>query len=72
MASAPAGAVAEWVGSALSRPATPWHVVFLAALLVSVVFDPIIRTWFEPPPYGIQLVSYAQSIGVPAGRAGMA
>ncbi|HET9680888.1 MAG TPA: adenylate/guanylate cyclase domain-containing protein, partial [Candidatus Limnocylindrales bacterium] len=47
------------------RRALPWLVVFLVALLVNVVFDPIIRTWFAPPSYTIQLVYYAQNIGVP-------
>jgi adenylate cyclase len=47
------------------RRATPWLVVFLVALLVNVVFDPVIRTWFAPPPYAVQLFFYAQNIGVP-------
>jgi adenylate cyclase len=47
------------------RRAAPWLVVFLAALLVNVVFDPVIRTWFAAPPYGVQLLYYAQNIGVP-------
>jgi guanylate cyclase len=47
------------------RRATPWMVVFLVSLLVNVIFDPIIRTWFAPPPYVIQLAYYAQNVGVP-------
>jgi len=47
------------------RRATPWLAVFLVALLVNVVFDPVIRTWFAPPPYAVQLAVYAQNIGVP-------
>jgi adenylate cyclase len=47
------------------RRALPWLLVFLVALLVNVAFDPIIRTWFAPPPYTIQLIYYAQNIGVP-------
>jgi len=47
------------------RRATPWLLVFLAALAINVVFDPVIRTWFAPPPYAVQLIYYAQNIGVP-------
>ena len=47
------------------RRAAPWFLAFLATLLVNVAFDPIIRTWFAPPPYTYQLVYYAQNIGVP-------
>jgi len=47
------------------RRATPWLVVFLAAMVAAVAFDPIIRTWFGPPPYVVQLVYYAQNVGVP-------
>jgi len=47
------------------RRATRWMLVFLVALLVNVVFDPVIRTWFGPPPYVVQLVYYAQNVGVP-------
>ena len=47
------------------RRATPWLGVFLVALLVNVVFDPVIRTWFDAPAYPVQLVLYAQNVGVP-------
>ncbi len=47
------------------RRATPWHVIFVATLLLTVALDPVIRTWFAPPPYAIQLVFYAQNIAVP-------
>ncbi len=47
------------------RRAIPWLVVFLLALGVNVVFDPVIRTWFAPPPYEIQLAYYVQNVGIP-------
>ena len=47
------------------KRATPWLVVFLVALLINVVFDPVIRTWFEAPAYPVQLVLFAQNVGVP-------
>jgi adenylate cyclase len=47
------------------RRATPWLLVFLAALAVNVGFDPVIRTWFGPPSYITQLAYYAQNVGVP-------
>jgi adenylate cyclase len=47
------------------RRATPWLLAFLAALMVNVAFDPVIRTWFGPPSYGVQLVLYLQNIGLP-------
>jgi adenylate cyclase len=47
------------------RRATPWLFVFLASVLVNVLFDPVIRTWFAPPPYAVQLAFYAQNVGVP-------
>jgi adenylate cyclase len=47
------------------RRATPWLLVFLAALAVNVAFDPLIRTWFPPPSYITQLAYYAQNVGVP-------
>ncbi len=47
------------------RRATPWLVVFIAVLLVAVVTDPLVRGLFAPPPYVIQLIFYAQNIGVP-------
>lgn len=47
------------------RRAAPWLLVFLGTLLLSVAFDPIIRTWFEPPPYAVQIFFYAQNVGVP-------
>ncbi|HEX5240708.1 MAG TPA: adenylate/guanylate cyclase domain-containing protein [Candidatus Limnocylindrales bacterium] len=47
------------------RRATPWLLVFLLALLVNVVFDPIIRMWFAAPAYPIQLGFVAQNVGVP-------
>ena len=47
------------------RRATPWFVVFLATLLVAVALDPLIRGLVEPPPYAVQLLFYAQNIGVP-------
>lgn len=47
------------------RRATPWLLVFLAALVVNVAFDPIIRSWFGPPAYPVQLVLYAQNVAAP-------
>lgn len=47
------------------RRAIPWLGVFLVALLINVVFDPVIRTWFPAPPYTIQLAYYVQNIGAP-------
>jgi adenylate cyclase len=47
------------------RRATPWLLVFLAALVINVAFDPLIRTWFAPPPYVVQLTYYAQNLGAP-------
>lgn len=45
--------------------ATPWFVVFVAGVLLSVALDPVIRTWFEPPPYLVQLALYAQNLVAP-------
>jgi adenylate cyclase len=47
------------------RRATPWFFVFLGTLLLSVAFDPIIRGWFAPPPYAVEVFFYAQNVGVP-------
>jgi len=47
------------------RRATPWFVVFLATLLIAVAIDPLVRGRIAPPPYVVQLIFYAQNIGVP-------
>jgi adenylate cyclase len=47
------------------RRATPWFFAFLGTMLLAVALDPIIRTWFAPPPYEIQVIFYAQNVGVP-------
>jgi adenylate cyclase len=47
------------------RRATPWFVVFLATLLIAVAIDPLVRGLIAPPPYVVQLIFYAQNIGVP-------
>jgi adenylate cyclase len=47
------------------RRATPWFVVFLATLIIAVAMDPLVGGLVPPPPYGIQLLFYAQSVGVP-------
>jgi adenylate cyclase len=47
------------------RRATAWLAVFLIALVVNVAFDPVIRTWFGPPAYPVQLVLFAQNVGAP-------
>lgn len=45
--------------------ATPWFLAFLATLLVAVAADPLVRGLVAPPPYAVQLLFYAQNIGVP-------
>jgi adenylate cyclase len=47
------------------RRATPWFFAFLGSLLLAAVLDPVIRGLFEPPPYVVQVIFYAQNIGVP-------
>jgi len=47
------------------RRATPWFVVFLATVLIAVAIDPLVRGLVAPPPYIVQLIFYAQNIGVP-------
>jgi class 3 adenylate cyclase len=45
--------------------ATRWFFIFLATLLLAVAMDPLVGGLFPPPPYVIQLLFYAQNIGVP-------
>jgi adenylate cyclase len=47
------------------RRAIPWLGVFLVALVLNVVLDPVIRTWFGAPAYPVQLILYAQNVGAP-------
>jgi adenylate cyclase len=47
------------------RRATPWFFAFLATLLLAVAIDPLVGDWFAPPSYAVQLIFYAQGIGVP-------
>jgi guanylate cyclase len=47
------------------RRATPWFFVFLATLLVAIAIDPLVVGRFAPPPYGVQLLFYAQGVGIP-------
>jgi adenylate cyclase len=47
------------------RRATGWFVVYLVFLLVALAFDPLVSTAVTPPPYAVQLISFAQSLGVP-------
>ena len=47
------------------RRATPWFLVFLATLVVAVTIDPLVQGAFGPPPYIVQLIFYAQNVGVP-------
>jgi len=47
------------------RRAWLWLLLFLGGLVVNVALDPIVRTWFPAPPYAVQLVFYAQNVGVP-------
>jgi adenylate cyclase len=69
------GGAAGWVWAFLTpaygilalgpRRATPWHLIFLASLLVAVAIDPIVRTWAQEPPYPVLLLFYLQNVGVP-------
>jgi adenylate cyclase len=45
--------------------ATPWFFAFLATLLLAVAIDPLVGGLFAPPSYVVQLIFYAQGIGVP-------
>jgi adenylate cyclase len=47
------------------RRATRWFFVFLVTLVIAVAIDPFARDAFAPPPYFVQLIFYAQNIGVP-------
>jgi adenylate cyclase len=47
------------------RRATPWHLVFVASVLIAVTLDPVIRTWAPQPPYVVLLLFYAQNTIVP-------
>jgi guanylate cyclase len=47
------------------RRATPWFIAFLGTLLVAVAIDPLVRDLFPPPSYVVQLIFYAQGIGIP-------
>jgi len=45
--------------------ATPWYFVFLGAVLLAVMTDPLVRGLVAPPPYAVQLGFYAQNVAVP-------
>jgi guanylate cyclase len=47
------------------RRATPWFLVFVATVLVAVALDPLVGGLIAAPPYAVQLIFYAQNIGVP-------
>jgi adenylate cyclase len=47
------------------RRATPWLIVFLGTLILSVALDPIVGGLFAPPSYATQLIFYVQNIGLP-------
>ncbi len=47
------------------RRATGWFVVYLVLLLAAILLDPLVSTTVAPPPYAIQLVTFAQSLGAP-------
>lgn len=47
------------------RRATGWFVVYLVFLLAAILLDPLVSSTVKPPPYAIQLVTFAQSLGAP-------
>ena len=47
------------------RRATPWFLVFVVTVIVAVGIDPVVQQAFGPPPYPVQLIFYAQNVGVP-------
>ena len=47
------------------RRSTVWLGLYLAVVALNVALDPIIRTWFAPPPDAVQLIFAAQNLGVP-------
>ena len=47
------------------RRAMPWFGLFVATVALAVVIDPIVHGAFNPPPYAIQLLLYAQNVGLP-------
>jgi adenylate cyclase len=47
------------------RRATPWFLVFLGTLILSVALDPIVGGLFAPLPYTTQLLFYVQNVGLP-------
>jgi adenylate cyclase len=49
------------------RRAVPWFVVFVGAVVLSVALDPWVTSTFAAPPYGIQLVTFAQNLLLPLG-----
>ncbi|MEO8638893.1 MAG: adenylate/guanylate cyclase domain-containing protein [Chloroflexota bacterium] len=49
------------------RRATAWFFVFLGALLLAILIDPWVTSKIAPPPYAVQLISFAQNLAVPLG-----
>jgi adenylate cyclase len=49
------------------RRATAWFFIFLGALLVAILIDPWVTSTIAPPPYAVQLISFAQNLAVPLG-----
>ncbi|MDP9250211.1 MAG: adenylate/guanylate cyclase domain-containing protein [Chloroflexota bacterium] len=47
------------------RRATGWFVVYVVFLLAAILLDPWARSMVKPPPYALQLVTFAQSLGAP-------
>ena len=47
------------------RKAIPWFAVFVGAVLLTVLTDPIVRDAVQPPPYAVELVSFGQNIILP-------
>jgi adenylate cyclase len=49
------------------RQALPWFGVFIGAVVLAAAIDPIVTSAVRPPPYEIELFSFAQNIGLPLG-----
>lgn len=47
------------------RRATGWFFVYLGFLVAALLLDPWVTANVTPPPYGIQLITFAQNLGAP-------
>ena len=47
------------------RRAMGWFVVYVVFLLAAILLDPWASSTVKPPPYTLQLVTFAQSLGAP-------